>query len=216
MTANPRDGHFDRWVSRRVSPVVTRRLAATPLTPNAVTVIATLCGAAGGLVLALAWPQGPIAGVALLACSAVLDCCDGELARLRGQESRLGHVLDVTGDTVVHAAVFAGIVWSLANAGAAPDGRTLAALAFGLAGSFAAITWSESVEARRRRTAGWENRVLDGLLEPLSTRDWYVFPLAFALAGRLDLLVAGAAVGANAFWAAVLVLVARALRRSSA
>jgi phosphatidylglycerophosphate synthase len=215
VTANPRDGFFDRWVSRRVSASVTRRLAATPLSPNAVTVVATLCGAAGGLALALAWPLGPIAGVALLAFSAVLDCCDGELARLRGQESRLGHVLDVTGDTVVHAAVFAGIAWSLANAGAAPDGWTLAALALGLTGSFAAVTWSESVDARRRRTDGWENRILDGLVGPLSTRDWYVFPLAFAATGRLDLLLAGAAVGANAFWAAVAVLVARALRRSS-
>ena len=54
--------------------------------------------------------------------------------------------------------------------------------------------------------------MLDGVLGPLTTRDWYVFPVAFALAGRLDWLVPAAAVGAHVFWLVTLVLLARVLR----
>src|SRR5262249_47185947 len=76
------------------------------------------------------------------------------------------------------------------------------------------ITWSEVTESRRRRVARWENQVLDGVLGPLTTRDWYVFPVAFALAGRLGWLVPAATVGAHVFWVVTLVLLLRVLRMS--
>jgi phosphatidylglycerophosphate synthase len=216
VNGNPRDGYLDRLIFRRVSAPLTRLLLRTPLSPTDVTVIGTVAGVTGGLALALSWPLGAVLAVGLLACSSVLDCSDGELARLRQRESRLGHVLDVTGDTLVHGALFAGIALVLGRDGAFPDRRTLIALATGVAGAFAAITWSEATEKRRRRVACWENRVLDGVLAPLTTRDWYLFPLGAALAGRLDMLLTGAAVGAHVFWISVVVLVVRALRRSSA
>lgn len=146
--------------------------------------------------------------------SGVLDCCDGEIARIKFSESKIGHVLDITGDTLVHGALIAGIATQLARVGAWPGTTTLVVLGLGIAGAFAAITWSEQTETRRHRVAGaWENRVLEGVLSPLTTRDWYVFPILFALAGRLDVLVPAAAWGAHAFWPAVVVLVWRVLRR---
>jgi len=155
-------------------------------------------------------------GVVALVLSGVSDCCDGAIARVGFSESKLGHVLDVMGDTIVHLAVLAGISWRLVADGSLPPVWTIALLGVGVLGSFAAITWSEVNEARRRATPGWENRVLDRVLSPLTTRDWYVFPVLFALAGRLDLLIEAAAIGANLFWPIVLVLVRRALGRASA
>jgi phosphatidylglycerophosphate synthase len=216
VNGNPRDGYLDRLIFRRLSPPLTRLLLRARWSPNAVTVFGTLLGVVGGLSLALAWPFGATLAVTLLAASSILDCSDGELARLRHRESRFGHVLDVTGDTLVHGTLFAGIALVLGHDGAFPDRGTLIVLATGVAAAFAAITWSEATEGRRHRVAVWENRVLDGVLAPLTTRDWYVFPLGFALAGRLDALVTGAAVGAHVFWVSVTVLVARALRRSAA
>ena len=216
MRANPRDGYLDSLVFRRLSRPVTRWLSRTSLSANAITVIGVVLGVAGAFALALPWPLGVGLGVVLLGCSNVLDCCDGELARLRGAESPLGHVLDVAGDLIVNGALFAGIALALGRAGAFPERPTLVLLALGVLASFAAITWSEASEARRRRTACWENRVLDGVLGPLTTRDWWVFPVAFALAGRLELLFPAAAVGAQVFWLLVVVLVARVLRRSAA
>jgi phosphatidylglycerophosphate synthase len=211
---NPRDGWLDRLFRRRLSRPLTRLLIRTPVTPNALTAIGIAVGVAGGLLLGLPGMAAVVVAIALLEVSAVLDCSDGELARLRFAESRLGHWLDMAGDTVVHLAVLAGIARRIARAGSAPGSWLLAALFVGVLGAFAMISWSEATEARRRRVAGWENRLLDGVLSPLTTRDWHVFPLLFALAGRLDLLVAAAAVGANVFWATGLVLLLRALRRT--
>ncbi|HJQ74387.1 MAG TPA: CDP-alcohol phosphatidyltransferase family protein [Gaiellaceae bacterium] len=212
---NPRDGYLDRLLHRRLSRPLTRILLRTPLSPNAVTVVGILVGATGGLLLGAPGPLALLAALALLTVSGVLDCSDGELARLRFAESRLGHLLDIGGDTLVHLAVLAGIAMRIARDGDAPGWPVLGALLLGIVGAFAVITWSEETEERRRRVAGWENRVLDGVLSPLTTRDWHVFPLLFALAGRLDLLVPAAAVGAHAFWIGTLVVVVRALRRAA-
>jgi phosphatidylglycerophosphate synthase len=209
---NPRDGYLDRLVSRRLSPVVTRLLLPTAITPNAVTLLGTAVGVAGGLLVGSAATAGIVAGTVCLLASGVLDCSDGELARLRGATSRLGHLLDVVGDTLVAVALLAGIVRRLAHAGRLPGWPVLAALVLGVAGAFAVITWSEATEERRRRVVCWENRALDRVLGPLTTRDWYAFPVAFALAGRLEWLLPAAAVGAQVFWLATLALLLRVLR----
>ena len=214
---NPHDGYLDRLIHRRLSRPLTRLLIRTPLTPNHVTVIGVAIGIAGGLLLGSDATSGVLAGVALLVLSGVLDCCDGEIARIKFTESRIGHLLDIVGDTLVHAALIAGIAMQLAHAGAWPGRSTLLLLGIGVVGSFVAITWSEQTEARRKQVrSSWENRVLDGVLSPLTTRDWYVFPIAFTLAGRLDELLPAAAWGAQVFWATVLVLVWRVLRRAPA
>jgi phosphatidylglycerophosphate synthase len=211
---NPRDGYLDRLLYRRLSRPVTRLLLHTPVSANAVTVTGVAVGVAGGLVLGLPGRPALLAAVVCLVVSGVLDCSDGELARLRAAESRRGHWLDVTGDTLVHVALLAGIVARLAQAGRWPRTGWLVLLGAGVVAAFAAITWSEQTENRRRRVEGWENRVLGGVLSPLTTRDWYVFPVAFALAGRLPWLVPAAAVGAHVFWLVVVILVARLLGRA--
>jgi len=211
---NPRDGYLDRLISRRLSPSLTRVLLPTGMSPNAVTVLGIVVGIAGGLLLGSPGAAGVALGVMLLILSGVLDCCDGEIARLRFAESRLGHWLDITGDTVVHVAVIAGVATRIGREGAFPGWPTLALLLVGVVGAFVVMTWSEETEERRHRVDAWENRLLDGILSRLTTRDWHVFVVAFAAAGRLDLLVPAAAVGAQFFWATVLVLVLRVLRRT--
>jgi phosphatidylglycerophosphate synthase len=211
---NPRDGYLDGLINRRLSRPVSRVLLRTPLTPNAVTVFGIGLGVLGGLSIGSGSRAGVVLGIALLVASGVLDCCDGELARLRFAESRLGHWLDITGDTVVHVALLGGIAARIGRTGTWPGWPTLGLLLVGVLGAFAVITWSEQTEARRRRVEAWENRLLDGALSRLTTRDWHVFVVAFALAGRLDLLVPAAAVGAQAFWVTALVLLGRVLRRA--
>ena len=209
---NPRDGYIDRLVYRPLARPVTELLLATPVSANTVTFASAAVGIAGGWLVGSASTGGVCLGVLCLVVSGVLDCSDGELARRRGTTSRLGHLLDITGDTVVHAALLAGIVRRLARTGDLPGWPVLLALGLGIAGAFGVITLSEVNEGRRRKVPRWENGVLDGVLGPLTTRDWYVFPVAFALAGRLDLLLPAAAAGAHLFWIVTLLLLARALR----
>jgi phosphatidylglycerophosphate synthase len=206
---NPRDGYLDRLLHRRLSRPLTRLLLRTSLSPNAVTAIGLLVGMAGGALIGVPGGLALAAGIACLILSGVLDCSDGELARLRFAESRLGHVLDVGGDTLVHLTLLGGIAARAAQAGAHPGAAVLVLLGLGALGAFITITWSERIEERRQRVGGWENAVLDRVLSPLTTRDWYVFPLAFALLGRLDVLVPAAAVGAHAFWVSVALLLVR-------
>jgi phosphatidylglycerophosphate synthase len=213
---NPRDGYLDGLLHRRLSRPLTRVLLRTSISPNMITFAGVAVGMLGGLLIAFPGPVALAAGVACLVLSGVLDCSDGEVARLRFAESRLGHVLDVIGDTLVHFALLGGIVARAIRDGAPVGGGVVLALVLGALGAFAAITWSERTEERRRRVGGWENAVLDRVLSPLTTRDWYVFPLAFALAGRLDALVPAAAVGAHVFWIGVTVVLVRALARSRA
>jgi phosphatidylglycerophosphate synthase len=213
---NHRDGYLDRLLHRRLSRPLTRLLLRTPLSPNAVTVIGIVVGVVGGWLISAPGWGAVVAGLGLLVVSGVLDCSDGELARLKFSESRFGHGLDVTGDTLVHVALLAGIARRLARAGNAPGWPALAALLVGVVGAFAAITWSDQTETRRHRARAWENRLLDNILSPLTTRDWYLLVVPFALAGRLDWLVPAAAVGAQVFWATVLVLVWRVLKRAPA
>ncbi len=211
---NPRDGYLDTLLCRRLSRPLTRVLLRTPLSPNAVTVLGVGIGVVGGLLLGTPGALPVALAVACLVASAVLDCCDGELARLRFSESRLGHWLDITGDTLVGVAVLAGVVLRLARGGGLPGRPVLGLLLIGVLCAFAVITWSDDTEERRRRVPAWENRLLDGVLSRLTTHDWQVFVVAFALAGRLDLLIPAAAVGAQVFWVTVLVLLVRVLRRT--
>ena len=210
---NPRDGYLDRLLYRRLSRPTTRVLARGPCSPNAVTLVGIGLGALGGILFGLPGQAALLAALLCLLASGVLDCSDGELARLRFAESRLGHWLDVSGDTVVHLCVLGGIAARIAASGRSPGWAALTGLGAGVLGAFAVMTWSEQSEARRRRVPGWENRLLDGVLSPLSTRDWYVFIVAFALAGQLEWLVPAAAVGAQVFWVAGLVALVRVLGR---
>jgi phosphatidylglycerophosphate synthase len=209
---NPRDGWVDRLVYRRVSRPLTRMLLPTGISPNAVTMVGIAVGVLGGALLAIPGPTAVLAGTVCLIASGILDCVDGEIARIRFAESRLGHWLDVLGDTFVHVAVLAALAIRVAEDGNAPGWPVLALLGLGVLGAFAVISWSEHTEARRHRVEAWENRFLDGVLSPLTTRDWYVFVVVFALIGRLDWLLWGAAFGSHVFWAVTLVALLRVLR----
>lgn len=109
------EGFMSRQVERRISLAITRRLVSTRVTPNAMTAVSVGIGLLGApFFLSSEWVS-QLMGALLFLLHSILDGCDGELARLRYQESRWGGILDFWGDNVVHVAVFAcmGIGWSL-------------------------------------------------------------------------------------------------------
>jgi len=90
---------------RRLSPYVTRLLLRTPISANGVTWLMILCGVAAAGVLALPglWPA--VGAVLLIQLQLLLDCCDGEVARWKGQKSPLGVYLDRIGHWVTEGAL---------------------------------------------------------------------------------------------------------------
>jgi phosphatidylglycerophosphate synthase len=73
------------------------------------TIVSVVIGLLGAALFLSTEPFAPLAGALLVLAHSILDGCDGELARLKFQESRFGGVLDFWGDNVVHSALFAAI-----------------------------------------------------------------------------------------------------------
>jgi phosphatidylglycerophosphate synthase len=97
------EGPVDALINWRFSMRITRVLARRSLavTPNHVTIVAILVGLAASLAASRAgYAMFAAAGV-LLEVNSILDSCDGELARLRYQYSRLGQWLDNLSDDLV-------------------------------------------------------------------------------------------------------------------
>jgi len=122
----------DVWVHRPLAYLLAKLLLPTRISPNAVTVASILFGlSALGCMLAQFPLHMPVAGLCVF-LSAVADCADGQLARMRRSSSALGRMLDGVADFVVSIAVVGGgafvvlrehsgswwefIVWALAIA----------------------------------------------------------------------------------------------------
>ena len=97
---------FDAYVHDPIALVLSRVFIRLKVKPNAITVSSMAFGVTGGLLfISHDWWLN-FAGVLLQITAAILDCCDGQVARLTKQTSRLGRVLDGACDTVNFAAVY--------------------------------------------------------------------------------------------------------------
>jgi len=103
----------NRWAVRLLYPL--------PISANQVTMLALVMGLvaaafyASGAETALVW------GAVFLYGKLFLDNVDGNLARLRGEESRLGRFLDSFSDFVVSVLVYGAITFRMAQHSSAPD-----------------------------------------------------------------------------------------------
>lgn len=82
------------------------------LSANTLTVLGMLSGVAAALITGFGHP---VAGVAVLWLSGVLDAADGTLARMT-QPSPLGAILDITFDRVVEVAMIVALAWQFPEA----------------------------------------------------------------------------------------------------
>lgn len=105
---------IDVWVHRPLAYLIARVLLPTPVSPNLVTFGSILLGLGAGIEFAIESPHHLQLAGGLLFASAVADCADGQLARLRGTSSRFGRMLDGVADLVVASAAVAGailVIW---------------------------------------------------------------------------------------------------------
>jgi 1L-myo-inositol 1-phosphate cytidylyltransferase / CDP-L-myo-inositol myo-inositolphosphotransferase len=103
-------GVIARHLNKRISFRITRYLLCKlPITPNQVTLLAAAIGFLGCLVIATGTYSGTVAGFLLVQVQSVLDGCDGELARIRFQQSALGEWLDTVADDALNLALVASM-----------------------------------------------------------------------------------------------------------
>ena len=109
-TKKPNDIIWNRLVARPLAAVLVVPLARTAITPNQVTFATLPVFLAGAAVLAALPTWGAlIAGAAIIELSYVLDCADGQLARLKGTSSPVGAHLDFLMDELKAFALIAAI-----------------------------------------------------------------------------------------------------------
>ena len=109
-TKKPNDIIWNRLVARPLAAVLVVPLARTAITPNQVTFATLPVFLAGAAVLAALPTWGAlIAGAAIIELSYVLDCADGQLARLKGSSSPVGAHLDFLMDELKAFALIAAI-----------------------------------------------------------------------------------------------------------
>jgi phosphatidylglycerophosphate synthase len=113
-TRKPKDILWNRFVARPLAAVVIVPLSRTSVTPNQITLatLAVFLVGAGWLALRPGW-GALCAGAAILELSYVLDCADGQLARLKGMSSPVGAHLDFLMDELKAFALVAAVAFRL-------------------------------------------------------------------------------------------------------
>jgi phosphatidylglycerophosphate synthase len=129
-TSKPKDILWNRWVARPLAAVLIVPLARTGVTPNQITLATLPVFLAGAALIAFGRGWGLlVAGAAVIELSYVLDCADGQLARLKGTSSPAGAHLDFLMDELKAFALVAAASFRLWA-----EGREARWLIEGLAG----------------------------------------------------------------------------------
>jgi phosphatidylglycerophosphate synthase len=190
--------HLNKPISFRITRYLLCRL---PVTPNHVSVAAGLIGLVGAALVATGGRWLMIAGFLLVQAQSVLDGCDGELARVRFQRSRIGEWLDTFIDEGVNMTVFActGIgIWRQSGSTLAlAIGLSVAAINLfyavvaltelarqGQGGEMMRLRWRLSGGIDMKKRAGQKRGDIVVILHGIARRDFFVFAfLLYALAG---------------------------------
>ena len=199
---NPKDGLVDTYLNRKLSRPLTRLFLRTALTPNQITVLSCLIGLFGAACFFQADYWGPVLGAFLLQLSAVIDCCDGEVARMKFLESRLGAWLDITLDTVVHIATFVGLgfaVW--AQGGTQAPFVLVGLMVGGIVLSFVGVIVADRTVVPGPYRQTWQARLLHRMVFGLASRDYSLLIFLCAVFQQLAWFLWAAAIGVQVFLA---------------
>ncbi|SMG51808.1 CDP-alcohol phosphatidyltransferase family protein [Paraburkholderia susongensis] len=206
------------WDARLARRLVTP-LVNTWVTPNHLTTLRLLIGLAGALCLAHGGFTWTNAGALLIVLSNFVDHTDGELARIGGKSSRIGHFYDLACDALVTVMLFVGMgvgvgVGSGVGAGGVQIGGT--EVAPGVLGAIAGVAVALIFFLRMRieemvGKAGTKQASVGGF----ETEDvLYLLPIV-TLTNVVMPFVVVASIGAPLFAAWVVIDYVRVSRRSA-
>lgn len=123
----------EEWIDlhffRPVGAGIARALLRTPVSADAVTVVAILIGLAAGHLFYYSNPRLNALGLVLFIVSDIFDSADGQLARMRGTSTRRGRILDGVGDNIRFANLYGHLLARLLMGGGAWGAVTLAVCA---------------------------------------------------------------------------------------
>jgi hypothetical protein len=112
-------GLVARYLNKKISFRLTRYLLVhLPITPNMVTLLAGALGLYGAFLISTGTYDHIVLGFLFAQFQSILDGCDGELARVRFQQTSIGEWLDTIVDDVLNLALVLAIGVALWRRGA--------------------------------------------------------------------------------------------------
>jgi len=195
------DGLVDRVFNRPCGRPLSRCLAPTSVSPNAVSIASVLIGLVAAGLFATGNHAHAILAAIMFQVSAIVDCVDGDIARVVFKESAAGKWIDLVGDQVVHIAVFAGI--SLGLMRQSPQSH---ALLLGVSAIVGALFSFAVILRGLDKKSSPPNSRLQKLIDAATNRDFSVLVLLLAFAGKLEWFLWLTAIGSHAFWISALLV----------
>jgi phosphatidylglycerophosphate synthase len=106
---------FDLILYRPFAFIFVKATYSTNLTPNQVSALAMLFGVIGGILFGFGARDFLLAGAAFYLTCNILDCADGQIARLKHNGTKVGRIVDGFIDYIVSTVVYFGIGIGLTN-----------------------------------------------------------------------------------------------------
>ena len=205
--------------NRKISLPISVALIRTPLTPNQLSVLLVAVGFYSAWLFSVGHYVAGVVGASLSLAASILDGCDGEIARLKYQESALGCWIETFGDYSYYIAIFIGLMIGAVRQTHIEGFYWIGGLA--LAGTL--ISFAFLIFLRTRITAGRPERLhaiaaerfraeptlwsrIIWRLSFTATRSAMPYGIfAFAVANLLPGIVILAAIGSNIYWISLVV-----------
>jgi phosphatidylglycerophosphate synthase len=111
ILVKPQDNAITRTLYRPISLPLTRLLVWTPITPNQVSYLVAALVVLGCWLTAHASMNLAALGTAVILAASYLDCCDGEIARVKLMSSRLGAWIDTIIDELSTLGYMVALGW---------------------------------------------------------------------------------------------------------
>lgn len=107
----PTDGPIAKIVNRPASVRISKLLVKTKIAPNSISVFGFMLGVLSGVLFSMGAYFYVVLGGVMCQLASVVDGCDGEIARLKFQESDYGAWFDAVLDRYADALIILGMVY---------------------------------------------------------------------------------------------------------
>src|SRR5262249_40506903 len=107
----PQDNAITRYLYRPVSFPLTRMLVWTPITPNQISYLVAALVALGCWLTAHRSMNMALLGTVVVLAASYVDCCDGEVARVKLLSSRFGAWIDTIVDELSSVGYMVALGW---------------------------------------------------------------------------------------------------------
>lgn len=112
---NRSESWYGKYFIRTISKYFTFIFLKTSITANHITFLSIICGVLGSLFLMIGLPLYFFVGALFFHLGFILDCVDGEVARIKKQQSIKGIYLDTLGHYLVNPLRFIGLTIGLSK-----------------------------------------------------------------------------------------------------